>query len=1212
MKLKKMEIVGFKSFVDKASIEFPEGISAIVGPNGCGKSNLVDAIRWVMGEQSVKQLRGKAMNDLIFAGTNGKPPLNMAEVSLTLANDNGSAPEELKDFTEIMLTRRLFRSGESAYFLNKRPCRLKDIHNIFLGSGMGAKSFSVIQQGNIGAITDAGPDDRRHFIEEAAGVTRYKNRKKEALRKLAQTRQNLLRVEDIVGEVKRQMNGLKRQANKAERYKAIQKQIQTLDVVLGLRQYQDYSRQINQYRQLLKELKDADLQHTAKIRQLDVAVEDIKIKRWQKNEEITSQKNKMHDIQRALDRLENDLLHLHNSVKNLAEEINSFKVSREDLSAKTSRIHTEIEQTHKDIESLQAQIVQTQSELDQEQSASKQLRDKQNRLQEEVEAHKSRLMKLVAQEARHNNIYQTAANNKDNIKRRLKRIDEEVVLSRQEVQALSSQEMATTSELKKLQDECANQSRKIDSMKQKLASAHHQLNDKIKEVQTIEMNRNKLHSRYAALKKMEDNFEWYKDGVRAIMKHHLPLMADDSSDPSNARTNKTGLKGIIGMMSDIIEPAPEYETAVEAVLGDVLQYIIVEDQTAGIKAVDYLQLESAGRSGFIPVSTLSPYIPVENDSTHTHQRLLNHITVKPGFEHIAEAMLGNIIAVASIDEAIALWNANGLTHTFVTSKGEVLSHQGIITGGSSDTLPGILAKKHELKRLSQELDHVKQGLTEGRQALRLLEDQVRDIEQQLQKEIAENNQLHLEETALEKELYKISEDLKHARRRHDISRLEQENLQGEASDIDGEIQTYGQVIQEMALEIEETQKTVAVSTHDIESITSQLEAYNQKVVDLRLQRTALNAKLENCQNTARRLQTFQSDSQKQLQELFQEIQRKTHRHDQYQQQIGEKKLQLTDLKVKLEEIDKSLDASEQEYANIAARLKNNDEEIAKIQTRREQVSQKIRSVELEHSQLSIKRESVENRLREYYHQDIADLQTQFGDQSQELDQGMDQIEQELILLRQKISKLGDVNLGAIKEFEELNQRFDFLRTQQDDLHQAIEDLEKVIRKINRISQKKFMKTFELINEKLGEVFPSLFDGGTAKLMLTEPSKPLETGVELMIHLPGKKLTRLSLLSGGEKALSAIAFIFAIFLIKPASFCLLDEIDAPLDDANILRFNELLQIIGKKSQIVMVTHNKRSMEFAETLFGVTMEKKGVSKLVSVNLTTSDESVYPNAA
>ena len=376
MKLKSLEISGFKSFIDKANIEFPPGICAIVGPNGCGKSNVVDALRWVMGEQSVKQLRGKSMEDVIFSGTNGKPPLNMAEVTLTLANDNGSAPEELKDFTEIMLTRRLYRSGESAYLLNKKPCRLKDIHHIFLGSGLGPKSYAVIQQGNIGAIIDAGPEERRFFIEEAAGITRYNTRKNEALRKVEATNQNLLRVTDIISEINRQMSGLKRQARKAEIYKNFQERIKKLDTFITIYYFDEYTRLIDETDAILKDLKDADIGHVSQLQKLDAVVEEIKLKLSQKNQEISEQKSGIFEIQRNTDRLENDLLHLRKDEERLIAEISELESARAELDERNGKILSEISQVESQTIFINDEINMTRSGLDNERDASLNIRSR--------------------------------------------------------------------------------------------------------------------------------------------------------------------------------------------------------------------------------------------------------------------------------------------------------------------------------------------------------------------------------------------------------------------------------------------------------------------------------------------------------------------------------------------------------------------------------------------------------------------------------------------------------------------------------------------------------------------------------------------------------------------------------------------------------------------------------------------------------------------
>ncbi|MBU4002448.1 MAG: AAA family ATPase, partial [Proteobacteria bacterium] len=374
MKLKKLEITGFKSFVDKTAIEFSKGISAIVGPNGCGKSNIVDALCWVMGEQSVKQLRGKNMEDVIFSGTHGKPALNMAEVSLTLINDNGSAPEELRDYSEIMLTRRLYRSGESAYLLNKQPCRLKDINNVFLGSGIGAKSYSLIQQGNVGAITEAGPEERRYFIEEAAGITRYKNRKTEALRKVDATQQNLLRVKDIVSEISRQMSSLQRQAKKAELYKNFQEKIQFLDISLAEHRYNELTVTISNTGGLLQSLTDKDEQHSARLSKIDAAIEGMKLKRQEKAQKISEQKSLFFETRRDIDKIESEMDFLRKEVAGLTEELKGFETAHENLSRKNADIVSEMASVESESKEIQSEVNGVQSQIDQEKLASQEIR----------------------------------------------------------------------------------------------------------------------------------------------------------------------------------------------------------------------------------------------------------------------------------------------------------------------------------------------------------------------------------------------------------------------------------------------------------------------------------------------------------------------------------------------------------------------------------------------------------------------------------------------------------------------------------------------------------------------------------------------------------------------------------------------------------------------------------------------------------------------
>jgi len=1200
MKLKKLEINGFKSFVERASIEFPPGVSAVVGPNGCGKSNILDAIKWVMGEQSIKQLRGKSMEDVIFAGSNGKPALNMAEVSLTLANDNGSAPEELKDFTEIMLTRRLYRSGESGYFINKQPCRLKDIYNIFLGSGLGTKSYAVIQQGSIGAITDAGPEERRILIEEAAGITRYKSRKKEALNKVKATNENILRVSDIITEIKRQMAGLKRQARKAERYKKYQKRIRELDICLSLYHYEAYTRQIDEAATLLNDLNDTDIEHSTRLKKLDAALEKIELDRAEKNREISNQKSSLYETRRDIDRMENDKTHLNKDVQRLADERLDLESARQDLEVKNRDLTSEVEAGENQNLDIQAEIKSVKSTLEKEQSASQNIKDELFSLNQELETCKASLMDLVAREAQYKNICQNAANSKESLKRRLKTIAEEALSTRQKVAVLENKKTKAETHLASYQSEVEKLKHRILEVQNQLREKNVSLGEQVRQVQTLELERNKTRSAYTTLKKMENSFEWYKDGVRALMIKSRAIQKGGVS----GSLKKEVSDGILGLTADIIEPDPSYGPAVEATLGESLQYILVKDQKTAVGSIDYLHTSGEGRSGFIPVSAVKKIGSTRQPRTDHPNYLLKHVSVKEGFEEIAEAILGHVVVTADIEEALEIFNRNGTLQTVVTQNGDLISHQGIMVGGGKDNLSGILAKKQELKDFERKIKDLDVKFESARERQTELESQARNIESNLQKLRESENKAKDHAIEGEKALYRASEDLKNALRHLEIVRLEHEQLLGEESDVDEEVAKYNKAVAEIVDQVKHAQDLVSEKLEEISAVSSEMESFNQNIVDLRLELTALNARFENSNNTLRRLKEFLNDGIQRIDQISQELIRKRQKKHQLEEKIKEYEQTLSGRYAALKVLENAIEHNEADYNAIDAKLKENDGIKSEIQNERGKIVQKIRLVELEQSQRQIKRENISNRLQENYHQPVALLRTEFEHLKIEKDFRADEIEDELGRTRDKIASFNDVNLGAIKEYEQLKERFDFLNEQREDLVKALGDLHKVINKINRISQERFLEAFEKVNDKLKEVFPRLFDGGSARLVLTEPDDPLETGIEFMIHPPGKKLTRMSLLSGGEKALSAIALVFSIFLIKPASFCLMDEIDASLDEINVFRFNDLLKIIGENSQIIMITHNKKSMEFADTLFGITMEKKGVSKIVSVNLTQKE--------
>ena len=1046
MKLKKLEVIGFKSFSEKTTIQFPKGVCAVVGPNGCGKSNVVDALKWVMGEQSVKQLRGKSMEDMIFSGAAGKPALNMAEVSLTLHNDNGSAPEELNEFSEIQLTRRLFRSGESAYLINRRPCRLKDIHNIFLGSGMGVKSYAIIQQGNIGAITEAGPDERRYFVEEAAGITRYKSRKTEALRKVTATEQNLLRVNDIIAEIGRQMAGLKRQAKKAERYNRYQQQIREFDIHIAQFHFEDFSLQIEKYHQLLMELRDGDLAHSSQIKKLDAAVEAIKLERWKTSQAISDQKSTQYDTQRSIDRLENDLVHQKEATTRLEAEATELHGALVNLEAKNQEVEGEIDQVAEENQRFEIKISDSKARLDHERAQTANLRETLAEARQTLEEHKQTLMERATQEARYRNIFQNATNNKENLERRIKRADEEVYQADREVSSLDTERQATQERLAACQNEAATTTKAIERLRSELSERQNTLQQQIKALQATDLERNKVKSALGTLQKMAANYDWYRDGVRHLMK---PV---DDAEQLPPGVSRPAPEGLIALVADIIETETSYETAVEAVLGEMVQYILVDSSATGLESIDFLRAQQAGRSGFIPLTDLEPG-PVQNATYSPNCRpLINHARTKAPYQHLATVLFDGVVLVDHVAEGLQILKENPSLRVAVSPSGDLVDRHGIIVGGSKDRLMGILQKKQELKALEDQLAHLQKRLTKERQTQDVLAEATRETEIQLQQSIEAKAQHDHTVVELEKALLKSEEALRHARRRQEIAQLDQERLLGEVSEADEEISRYTEALNEIQAEVQESQQLVEQTTQHIEKLAAEVAHFDQHLVDLKLQLSSYQTKLETGQHTLKRLLEFKADGQRRHAQMSEDIVRKQNRCQEIERAIDQAGQTLARQYDTLESLTTKLEANQNTYQQIDERLKQNDDHIRDLKKEREAGLEKLRLVELEQSQKSMQREALVEKIEERYHQSFELLTVTIETIDDE--QTIGAMETEVQQLRDKVARITDVNLGAIKEYEQLKDRHDFLCEQRDDLVKAIEDLHKVIRKINRITQKR--------------------------------------------------------------------------------------------------------------------------------------------------------------
>jgi chromosome segregation protein len=1189
MKLKQLEIVGFKSFVDKTTVHFPDGISAVVGPNGCGKSNIVDAMRWVMGEQSVKMLRGKAMEDVIFSGCDQRGPTNMAEVALTIDNDNGTVPEEYRNFSEIMVSRRLFRSGESGYYINKQPCRLRDVQNLLAGTGLGSRAYAIIEQGKISTLIDAGPEERRFFIEEAAGITRYKNRKHEALLKIKRTEHNLLRISDVIAEVKRQMNSLKRQARKAEGYKRLQGQIKNWETMLAAHQFRSIKAEADQADRLLEALKDSDFKHESELAKLDAAIAQIKEERTARYHRIAEEKARKYDTQRSLDKLEGNIAFGTKDLERLDGEVRQFREEAKDIEAKALDIEVECRQLAQRESELQEQIRQARRTLEEENRTRDGLKAQMDELNRALEAQKTTLVNLASRKATFQNTLENATQNKQNLSRRLSQLAEEKDESERELAGLKEQIAGTQNAHENLKKELDRKESLAKSLEEQLTANRQALSAQVRKVQETELERQKTRSQYAALKKMDENYEWSKKGVRVVMQEWKAGNLEEA--------------GICGLVADVIEPKPSYEAAVEAALGDTLQYVVVKDQAGGMRAVETLRTLSAGKGGFVPLKTVRP-IPNVQGSTSHHEgdRITQYMTIQHGFEAAIHALLGHVRIVGNLREALDLWNNNGPGQTIVTKQGDRLCLQGVLTAGAPENgTGGILTKKKEMKGLFEQISTLENALNMTKEEQKGLESRAVDLESQLQQAREGRRLVNQQLVELEKELYRLQEGLRHAQRHVEILYLETEQLEGERTDIESELSKHQEVINTLATAIQTEEQAIEKIRSSVEYISEKLTNANDRILELKLRSTTLEAESENTKNTLRRMSAFRDDGKDRLAHLQRVLKHTEEKKGATQRQIETDQAKLAKLYAELEAIEEGLGKSEKEYQAIEGTLQQNDQALAEVRSRQQETFQKIRQLELKQAERKMQQDNLVGRIHEKYHQQLETLVEELDIENLSVEEA----EQSLARARERIARIGDVNLTAIEEYETLSERYGILTGQREDLMDAIDTLHHIIKKINRISLKRFIKTFKAVDQKVQEVFPKLFEGGTAKLALANPRRPLESGVSFLVRPPGKKLTRMSLLSGGEKALSAIALVFSIFLIKPAAFCVLDEIDAPLDDVNVYRFNQLLKEIGQQSQVVMITHDKQTMEVANALFGVTMEQKGVSKLISLDMTTSGQ-------
>jgi chromosome segregation protein len=1183
MEIKKLSILGFKSFMDNLSIDFTPGIMGIVGPNGCGKSNIVDAMRWCLGEQSPKQLRGRQMEDVIFGGTGGFKALGMAEVSMLFENGYGEIAGLFSQSPEICITRRLYRSGESEYLMNKVPCRLKDIQELFMDTGLGNRSYSIIGQGRIGAILEQRPEETRVMLEEAAGITKYRKKVEISQRKMAQTESNLQRVEDILGEIQRQMQSLKRQAAKTRRYKAITEEIRRLEM----------TRDANTYGQL-KETSGAR----------DKSTEDLLQKEMAKTNELSSLQARLESIGLELDEKDENLGNLRRTYERLLERVHKKESHMEALTGEIrmqkdmelrllqekgelgkrlshlgeerDSLETRIHDMGTTFEDLEAGI-----SISEERCSGR--RNFLREIQEEYEKARAAVSRGLSQETGLNHESEYLTRVLGEITDSRSRLDGE----RLEV-AAKIEKVAKVSETKlAARDAAGRHLRDIDSHMEQKGLKHETMlgtRDKLQaELRSAETELSVCHSRLSGLETLTANFEGYQQGVRTIMK------AKDLEPRRQGR--------IMGLVADVLQVDTKYELAVEAILADQLQYVIVETQEDGMLAVDYLKGSASGRSSFVPLRELNGNGNA-NSGQHGHHPLLRDlITVPQDYRKVTHALLGDTMVVDNLKEALSAWRGNGRNQCLVTLEGDMVDQRGIISGGKmARGSRGLLARKREIRELTEKRSSCEFQVSKLQEKLIRVEKEIEKEKRSLE-ELKEERWTSQEEiNEFDKMIFRLGQEL------DNLENLSQRiTRELAAKDTEEEKQKHrlseiAETLKECAANRQKGEGYLLEKERELKECEEEYDGMKEDLARLKADYRILQEEQRGLLREKQRLAEYMEESGQRLEKVKEDINGGRDRVAACETKKETLREELTLLSERLEASQEDLNGAERERQGLQTRIRELEGLSRELRDEIGTLKEDINHARMEASEIRFKMEGLVGRVRERFQMDLGEVYEQF------LEENFQAADTERALERQKElrQRLGEVNLSAIKEHDALKDRHDFIQAQREDLLSSIETLKKAIRKINKTSLEKFQETFEKVDRKLKEIFPILFNGGTASLKLTDEANPLESGVLVEVRPPGKKLSHMGLLSGGEKALVAMALLFAIYMIKPSPFCLLDEVDAPLDEANIDRFNDLLKEIKRYSQIIMVTHNRRTMEIANRLYGVTMEKKGVSKIVAVDL------------
>jgi chromosome segregation protein len=1223
MHIRRLELQGFKSFKDKTVIHFDDGITGIVGPNGCGKSNVVDAFFWVMGEQNARQLRGQAMDDLIFSGSDKSPPASYAEVTLTLempaelSGPNAPAGASAQDAStpgkmptrEVAITRKLYRSGESDYFINKTPCRLRDIQELFMDTGVGARGYSIIQQGQIQKIVQAKPEDRRTMIEEVAGIVKYKARRRESMRKLEGTQQNLLRVTDVINELETQKRQMERQAEKARKYKEWKEKLQDIELRFNALKFEDHSNKVGVLDQEIDTLSVEDTALATARETAETQISQMRMELAQASKISEEFQQKWMDAGNRLNNTENDLKYSQKNLEDLRasfaqlerdteeervlvaslteqhqalaeesatieEQFASAEERRREQETLTGTRKTESESIEKGMEEVRRKLLQTSSDLEKSRSTASFAELRLRELAEE-------LNRIGQDRAERENFLEGARGQKESATAALE-------LAREEANALRDASRQTSEEI---------------------SAKNRELSETRKEMAKLASEQARLRTTLQTLEEQKRRHEDSSKGVKSIFQQILPKRSELAA-------------GVSGTLADLLEVEKGMETAAEASLGRALDLVLTTDASLHGALSDALKQDSAGRASFADIRHLESITgesaggfsaPAEHAEAVLGS-MTQFVRIQSGAENsgasaLLRHLLEKMILVKTNTSAAAL-SAAYVDHSFVTLDGEIFRGGWFMEGGDKSSVSGhYVGRNREIAELGEKLEEISHGIEAQQAKIQGIEQDIQELEmrkrageESLRAKQNEISQLASEEASLNARFSEAERSL--AKLLQEVGRVEAERSRLETQEKDARVKIFSLETEKGALEVESDRLNLALA-----EARAAWETAQQELMEARVKAANLADQKSSLETRKRQNQNALDQHRNRIENMLEQARRRQTDSEETVTKIAVLQEQVESLRSELVEAEQAYRAAKERFDVINNEVEEQRSAAQEHGNRERAIKEALLNKRLEHQKVSGERDSLAQNTFERYGIVLAEycLMPETMEQVQLLrDAGegtIQEIHNEVMLLRERIRKLGDVNPAAVEEYEAIVDRYNLLSTQKADLEKAMNDLQSTVDRINHISKERFERAFVEVNNHFKRVLPVIFGGGHAHLTLTNPEDMLETGVDITAQPPGKKAQNINLLSGGEKTLTAISLLFSIFLVKPSPFCLLDEVDAPLDDANIGRFNALLREMSKRSQFIIITHNKRTMELNDKLYGVTMEDAGVSKMVSIMLSAS---------